>query len=401
MITISQPRIIKNDSYAQLESDIRIDDSIQTLFFRVESKYVEYLSPERSDAFLVALLFHALDHGHDLHFVSPISSRLFYQVESTLIDFLISIYPERDMRRISIFSQLAHDTLPTAGAVGTGISCGIDSLAAVARQSDAKFGSMCLTHLCFFNTGSHGETGSQEEQQLFEERRKRSITFCDETGYPFVEVISNIHEIVDRNFGLTHTYRNVSAVLALQKLFSAYYYASAYMAPSFLEHTDDPAYFEILLLPMLSTQNTNIYSSETSVGRYEKTRLVTEYPLSRKYLNVCNVKNINCGWCNKCLRTMLALESLGKIDEFSEVFDVAEYRNNRSKHLAYHYRRYLSGEHNHVELHPHLRSQIGLGVKLLGLTSYFIGLSKSRLRNIKIIYRICKPLYRIIRNNQK
>jgi hypothetical protein len=397
MITISKPRIVHESHHARLEADVSVGGKSTTLFFRVEQEYASYLCEERSDAFLAALLFHALDHGHDLRFEGALSARLFYQVESTLIDFLISIYPERKMRRIRMDAPLNERILTTANAKGTGISCGIDSLAAVARQGGAKYGPAGLTHLCFFNTGSHGENGTPVEQQLFEDRRARSIAFSKEAGYTFVEVVSNLSEILDSNFGLTHTYRNISAVLALQKLFSAYYYASAYIAPSFLEHTDDPAYFEILLLPMLSTQNTSFYSSETTVGRYEKTRLVAEYPLSRKYLNVCNVQNINCGRCNKCIRTLLALDTLGKLDDFAEVFDIAEYRAQRSKHLATHYRRYMEGEHSHVELHPHLIEQLGIREQMAGLLGHLLIQSRIRLRKFRILHRVLKPIYHAVK----
>jgi hypothetical protein len=375
-----------------LEADIQIDESEYILFFQVENHFAEFLCNERSDAFLVALIFHAMSHGHDVKFEGPISSRLFYQLDSTLIDFLISIYPEKKMRRITIDAPIVHEVLPSVGASGTGISCGIDSLAAVARQNSQKYGDMGITHLCFFNIGSHGETGSNEEQKLFEERRARSIAFCLDADYPFVEVISNLHEIVDPNFGLTHTYRNVSAVLALQKLFSNYYYASTYTAQSFLEHTYDPAYFEILLLAMLSTENTCFYSSETTLGRYEKTRMVAEYPMSRKYLNVCNVQNINCGRCNKCLRTLLTLDSLGKLDDFTEVFDIMAYREQRDNHLAYHCRRYLAGEHNHRELHPHLKNQLGIVVRATGLLHYLIGRCKIQLRRMTSFDRVIRRM---------
>jgi hypothetical protein len=394
MISISKPRIVHEGDYARLEADVISDGVPTTIFFRVEKQYAGYLCEERSDAFLAALLFHALSHGHDLRFEAAISDRLFYQLESTLIDFLISIYPERKLRRIKIEAPLDGNALPSAQACGTGISCGIDSLAAVARQSDRKYGPMGLTHLCFFDTGSHGQDGTPAEQLLFQQRKSRSVAFCVDAGFPYVEVVSNISELYDVAFGLTHTYRNIAAVLALQKLFSSYYYASAYTAPSFLEHTDDPAYFEILLLPMLATQDTRFYSSEATLGRYEKTRLVTEYQLSRIYLNVCNVQNINCGKCNKCLRTLLALDALGKLDDFSEVFDLAAYRSNRREYLTYHYRRYLQGEHSHAELHPHIKDQIGPDALMRGAFSYFLVQVKKSIRKNKFIHTLSRSLLR-------
>ncbi len=398
MITISKPRIIQEPGYARLEADVDVDGLPRPLFFRVADQYASFLCPERSDAFLVALLFHAMDHGHDVQINGTLDAQLFYQIESTLLDFLISIYPERGLHRCRITATLDGGPLPNENASGTGISCGIDSLAAVARQSQAVYGPMSLTHLCFFNTGSHGETGTPAELQLFEDRRKRSRDFCAAAGYPFVEVVSNLSELVDPNFGLTHTYRNISAVLVLQKLFASYYYASAYTAPSFLEHTDDPAYFEILLLPLLSTRNTRFYSAETTVGRFDKTRLVADYPLSRNFLNVCNVQNINCGRCNKCLRTLLALDALGKLDDFTAVFDIPSYRAHRRQHLAYHYDRYLEGEHSHLELHPHIKNQLGFREILGGSIARGTAIGKDQLRRYKLLHAFLKRLIKPSRN---
>jgi hypothetical protein len=392
VIKISKPRIVHEPGYTRLESEVDVDLLKRHLFFRVAEPYGSFLCPERSDAFLVALLFHAMEHGHDIRIDGTLDAQLFYQIESTLLDFLISIYPERGLHRCRITATLDGGQLPNENASGTGISCGIDSLAAVARQGEAKFGPMRLTHLCFFNTGSHGETGSPAELQLFEDRRERSRDFCTAAGYPFVEVVSNLSELVDPNFGLTHTYRNISAVLALQKLFASYYYASAYTAPSFLEHTDDPAYFEILLLPLLSTRNTRFYSAETTVGRFDKTRLVADYPLSRNFLNVCNVQNINCGKCNKCLRTLLALDALGKLDDFTAVFDIPSYRANRSRHLAYHFERYLEGEHSHLELHPHIKGQLGFREILGGSLARGIAIGKDQLRRHKPLHAFLRRL---------
>ena len=63
--------------------------------------------------------------------------------------------------------------------------------------------------------------------------------------------------------------------------------------------------------------------------RSMKTRLVADYAPAAKYLNVCyghDTLDTNCSVCPKCVRTLLTLDILGKLEEFGGVFDLARYR---------------------------------------------------------------------------
>lgn len=59
---------------------------------------------------------------------------------------------------------------------------------------------------------------------------KKAREFSSEVALPLIEIDSNIAEMFDRwncyYFDLTHTYMNAFAVLALQKFWKTYYYAS-------------------------------------------------------------------------------------------------------------------------------------------------------------------------------
>jgi hypothetical protein len=55
--------------------------------------------------------------------------------------------------------------------------------------------------------------------------------------------------------------------------------------------------------------------------RLDKTKLVADWNVALQNLRVCNKTNLikpdalNCGQCEKCVRTMLALVSLGMLDK--------------------------------------------------------------------------------------
>lgn len=61
---------------------------------------------------------------------------------------------------------------------------------------------------------------------------------------------------------------------------------------------------------------------------------IAGWDIAQKHLNVCIVPENgvhNCSCCSKCMRTLMPLEAMGKLDEFSEVFDLDVYRKNSHK----------------------------------------------------------------------
>ena len=379
---IGSPSLRTEGSSAFLTAIVTIGQTSKPLWFKVPSEYAPYLTEDRCDAFCVGLLFEALHRGLDISSDSPISAQLFYQLESALLDFLAGIYKDRNYRRISIHAEVTGDVLATANANGTGVSCGIDSLAAIIGQSREKFGHMGLTHLCFFDTGSHGQDGKPEEIVRFEKRRQHARAYCEAAGLPFLEVLTNLSEFYTVLFGISHTYRDAAPVLALQKLFANYFYASGATVFNFLMDKNDPAYLDAFLLPMLSTRNTRLYSSESTITRLEKTRIVTSGALAERFLNVCNHTAENCGRCNKCLRTLLTLEALGCVDRFHEVFNLVEYRRNFGKHIIYHCAQVFGGDVFHREIDYLLRAKIPISARVAGLRQYLAAVARSFVKRL-------------------
>jgi len=84
-----------------------------------------------------------------------------------------------------------------------------------------------------------------------------------------VRVESNIMEVARIDFSLVHPQRNCAAVLALQKLFKAYYISSG-VKPNDLRITAglDAAYYDVVAVPMFSTDAIQFYSSGGSYSRY-------------------------------------------------------------------------------------------------------------------------------------
>lgn len=332
MIIIGKPELRQVDEQIQLVATITIDGQNQEMYYSVDEKYVEFLVHERVDAFLVGLLPLAMTQNHAIHFEAPLFEQLYFQLTKLYIPSLAKF---AGYHQVELSGDITNLSTNYGQAVGTGFSAGVDSFYSITTNTTLKEESFNLTHLTFFNVGSHGDYGGDEARQLFYKRAKNAKQFADEYDWDFIMVDSNISEVLGMPFVETHTFRSVSAVLALQKLFAKYYYSSGFSFDTFLLEQGDTATFDLLNLPMLSTEDTRFYSMDGHSTRSEKVSVIAEYPPSYDYLNVCQVSEVNCGVCEKCRRTMLALYADDSLDHYRNVFDVDYFYKHKNAYLGF------------------------------------------------------------------
>ncbi len=118
--------------------------------------------------------------------------------------------------------------------------------------------------------------------------------------------------------------------LSLQGLFSVYYCSSGGWPGYFdLTLTEGSEHYEALLCQCFSTESLSFILSDY-VTRAEKTIVIADDKLAQKYLDVCFCFN-SCGKCSKCIRTLVTLDILGKVDQFGAVFDVDDFKRHRAE----------------------------------------------------------------------
>ncbi len=72
-----------------------------------------------------------------------------------------------------------------------------------------------------------------------------------------------------------------------------------------------------------STDAVRVQGAQDEMFRWEKIRLLTDWDCGRRLMQPCHYveipegKKINCGRCEKCVRTLLTLIGIGKLDEVS------------------------------------------------------------------------------------
>lgn len=338
----------------QLEDKVRICSNIKTdsieykLWYEIDEKYKEYVLMERLDAFLVAILPYAIKRELDIIVEGKVSERLYYQLNTYLIPMLCN---ELGKKVINIEVELDSKSYGKGNAVGTGISCGVDSLYTILKHTNRTENLYNITHLTFFNVGANGSLGGEKALKNYEERLKNSMKFANENGFEIVTVNSNLSELLLMRHETTHTFRSLSCALLLQKLFKTYYYSSGISFNETCINEEDTAYYDILNMQCLSTENITFYSTGLETNRMGKVKFVSEYEPSYEVLNVCLGEFENCGKCEKCLRTMIQLDSIGKLEAYEKVFDIDEFKKNRFNNYIFMLRMMKDKKDRHSEFY--------------------------------------------------
>ena len=344
---IGKPTARRESDSTVLSAKVSFQGTDDECFYSVPAQYADMADTESSNCFLVGMLYPAMRYGEDIDVEGVVSAKLLYNLNEYLIP-LMAICDTR-LKRIRV-NAASTDCSPRPGAkaVGTGFSGGIDSFATIcehfARPTPEGFK---LTHLFFFNVGAHGipkKPGDMESiERQFRARYEKFKGFPDEVGLPFVPVDSNIHKFHPWGHLETATFATVSAVLFLQRGIRRYYLASSghtyRQLWKFLGDGGRPDAIErinMMLLPWLSIEGLDIIDDGNLYDRSQKTAIVAEYPPARRYLNVCyghDTLDTNCSVCPKCARTLLTLDILGKLNDFSGVFDIPKYRREVRRRL--------------------------------------------------------------------
>lgn len=355
MIRIHRGFVSDLSGRSLLSTEIEVDNQKKPILVSVEKEYGKFLSPERADYALVGLLAYAMRNKHDIICEAPVTDELLYKIREILIPTLVRTdrrnYPVKIQADMAppldklLFASNAH------GGVGTGFSCGVDSFYTVLKYVNSPYPAQNLTHLCVFNIGAINNCyGAENIPRVKQTVFTRAEAMSKKVKLPLLKLESNFQDVFPQDHYRSHTYMDALAIYALQKLWRIYYYSSSnfYGEFSLKENMDNPpGYFEPFLLDCFSTSKLKIFSAGSECDRLDKIYLLSENPLVQNHLHVCTKEENNCGRCEKCIRTLLALDALGKLNKFGAVFDLNAYSKNRSKIYVFLYNQFILN-HNPV-----------------------------------------------------
>lgn len=310
------------------------------MWVAVEDKNADMLTEEVYDPFVLVPVFLGMYFGQDVQIDGDVSPRLYHNMQH----YLMNIFERFSDRLKPIrFTAKGFKKIETRGGViGTGISCGIDSLTTIydnyVNESDPDFK---INSLFFVNCGTHGDFTDKGSQKRFVERVALNKTAADDLGLPMYVINSNFHsfayQVGEQRFVYLAIY---SCILSLQKCIKRYYTSSNYSYDEIMEFTnlsqdfDIAEYCESFMPHLVSTERFELVIDGCQYTRAEKMEHISDWNFAQKHLNVCVHPlegGYNCSCCQKCYWTLIPLEAMGKLDKFSQVFDLKVYKKKSKR----------------------------------------------------------------------
>lgn len=320
-------------------SDMATPFPEKTMWIAVQDEHADMLTDEVYDPFVLLPLFLGMYYGQDVHICGKISPRLYHNITHYVMS-IFDLYS--DHTRPVKFTVDGFDTLKALASkrlIGTGISCGVDSMLTIydnfVEETDPAFK---INSLFFFNCGSHGDFGDEKTRRIWLDRAALNGKAAEELGLPMFLVDSNLHAythiIGGQKMGYLAFY---SCELAMQKYIKRYVTSSTFSYDESAEYAkltrdfDMAENCESYMLHLISTECFELVIDGCQYTRAEKIERICNWSIAQKYLNVCVTpakKGHNCSNCEKCMRTLISLEAIGKLDDFKDVFDIDEYKKN-------------------------------------------------------------------------
>jgi len=202
---------------------------------------------------------------------------------------------------------------------GLFLSGGIDSLAALRvnkqnypEKHPGSIKDCLLVH--GFDIGGVKERGMK--YQVFDRARAALSAVAKDANVTLIPVYTNIRHLCDeRDLWLDKFFGAVLASVghAFASRLHLAYIASSYDIPNLVPCGSHP-----LLDPEYSSFDLRIKLMGLSLSRLEKLRLVADWDVAFQNFRVClaNVADrLNCGKCEKCVRTMTELIAIGALDK--------------------------------------------------------------------------------------
>ncbi len=325
------PQEVKLEDGFVTHSALIEDREPYTVWFRVPAEHVGLLST-RAESFVAITVFLAMMRGANLRVHAPLSSSFLRNIEE-LQAIWSCWHPDFHLISIEADSE-SESTVPAPQRAISTFSGGVDSCYTVWRHTQNLCGRRALplqTALMI-----QGSEIPLENTELFERARQRSQNMLSAVGVELVTLATNsLHVMPD-----AHRLRWFSSMLTASLLLFQESHTTG-LVPSSL------AYNELVLPHALTPLNIPLYSTERFAIEYDgaafmrtkKMGEIVEWPGVLENLRVCNRPNsadVNCGRCEKCVRTILMLRILGIQDPpcFPNTLSNADIEHIRMRGIA-------------------------------------------------------------------
>lgn len=267
------------------------------------------------DAFLTGCLLPALHLGEKRLLVDDKICPFLKEGLTTAMH-ILSHWTQGRYAPIPIEAKIRETRNPASrGRTGMVMSGGMDSLAAL-RLNRLRYPKGHPAHVADsfflhgFDIGGVVERGMKFH--VFDRAIKAITRITDDAGTTLVPVYTNLRHLCDeRELWLDSFFGSVlaAAAHAFSRRLHLMFVGSSYDIPNLHPCGSHP-----LLDPEYSSFDLRIRHRDYELSRLEKIRIVSGWDTAFRNFRVClaNVPDLlNCGQCEKCVRTMTELEALG------------------------------------------------------------------------------------------
>ncbi|WP_423414654.1 hypothetical protein RLW55_15470 [Hyphomicrobium sp. B1] len=282
-------------------------------------------------AFIPMAVLIASRLNRDLHIEGAISSTLLAKLSCELSPFVERYFGGH---RVAITAdKISSEIDVRPGKSALMFSAGIDSF-----YSLHLLRNIGITPDAFLNVhaGAH-----DDNLETWNVRLNNVNAVATALGIPLLTIETNFHRAYKEAHVRCHTFRNISAAIAASEVSTIYYSAAHEVTDLSFDAAKrygldfiDPAIIRSFLPTGLDT----IYLG-WDANRIKRTAEVSKMPLAFEHLDVCTNQKyqanrgpcdpINCGKCTKCIRTLIALELSGGLDNFGKAFDIVWWRKSK------------------------------------------------------------------------
>lgn len=206
--------------------------------------------------------------------------------------------------------------VPVAKGSGLFLSGGVDSVASLRVLTKAFDHQHPLrpSHAILLDYQDINRVSSNETEARFQARRETSRTLAESVGMDFIEIRTNVRALSTSGKFWAHRWHG--SVLAAMAHALGQHIHTAHIASTYDWTTLSPWGSHPAIDPFFSGNSLRINHHGLELSRLQKTRQIADWQLALDLINVCVARESggkNCGVCEKCVRTRLALLACGAL----------------------------------------------------------------------------------------
>ena len=308
MIHIWPETITKTDGLVTTRVTLEQPDKIRhLLWYRFPEEYLALLSPN-CDSFVVATIFKLMQSGKEVIVHGTVSPSLLQNLSE--FQAVWACWRPDCYQPVEIRAEIEQELTKlneSAESVITPFSGGVDSCFTVYRHHHG-IGSRLQRHLTTA-VMAHGLDIPLHQPEVFENARIRSEKMLSSLGMKLIPVATNFRSLKDDWEDACGV-----AIASCLTLFQGGYKIG--LIPSGEPYQSLPRIWgsHPLTNPLLSNQNFSIIHDGAAFSRSQKIAHLAHWPEVLQWMRVCwqgEHKDRNCGYCEKCIRTILNFRVLG------------------------------------------------------------------------------------------